>query len=149
MTTILSGPMFEPATSTFWRSMHGKEGGHYNTFDLVHPDQGIAALRAFFPDGECNEYNLILFSTSGVHGSYRTIEEAEAELPRFGTIEDGEKITWHPEVTFCLIQPRICTIRCGNITVTSKADCDYLRQLRASSAVEFAKIGQPAEEPKP
>ena len=135
--------MFEPRQSAHWRSMHDKDGGHYNTFFLTHGDQGIAALKAFFPDGECNEYNLVLFSTSGIHGTYRTIEEAEEELLLVGTTDEYGDVMGAPDVTFCIIQPRICTIRCGNATVISKEDCDFLRKLRASSGKVFALIGQP------
>lgn len=39
-----------------------------------------AALRGMFPDAKADDMNFVLFSTSGVHGTYNTIEEAEKHL---------------------------------------------------------------------
>ena len=79
------GPMFEPAKTDWWESSHGKQGGHYNTFHLAKGVDGMEVLRGFFsasgfevPD----EMNFVLFSTSGVHGSYTTIEAARATPQR-------------------------------------------------------------------
>ncbi len=44
------------------------------------PDETTALLREWFPDGRADEHNLVLFSTSGVHGSYLTLEDARRSL---------------------------------------------------------------------
>jgi len=131
--------MFENAQSGPWASVHGKDGGHYNNFGCRDED-GMAALREFFDDGKANELNQCLFSTSGVHGSYGTIEQAEREWLAGCKYEDGEECI--PAVTFLIVQPRICTVRHGNCQPTSAADFAFLKGLRQSSWDEFLKIGR-------
>lgn len=137
MSTKLSGPMFEPAEWGVWKSIHARPGGHYNTFACKEED-GMKGLREFFPKGEADEFNQCLFSTSGIHGMYTTIEEAEAkELDE----DTGEVI--FTSVTFCVVQPRICTIRYGNCIPETLEDFAFLKRLRQSSWDEFVKIGRP------
>lgn len=140
----LSGPMFESAEDGVFKSVSGKRGGHYNSF-YIKPGKGMEALRSFFPDGEADEYNLALFSTSGVHGTYTTIEEIEAGLQKYGDDPDFGEDGWPDdysgnELTVLIIQPRICTMRHGLATVTM-ADVPFLKKLRDSSRREFCKIG--------
>ncbi len=148
MTTFASGPMFEPARSTFWKSVTcsrcgvGRDGAHYNTFGCRDED-GMAALRAMFPKGEANELNAVLFSTSGVHGLYTTIEEAEADFLRGNKDEDGEDTT--PNVTFLIVHPRIVCLRYGNCEPKTADDFAWLKQLRASSWKAFGGIGAEQE----
>src|SRR5678816_402672 len=144
MTTTVSGPMFEPSKSTYWESVTchrcraGRDGAHYNTFGC-RDENGMAALRAMFPDGEANEYNAVLFSTSGVHGMYTTIEEAEANFKRGNKDEDGEDAS--PSVTFLIVHPRIVCLRYGNCEPETEDDFTYLKRLRASSWKVFSEIG--------
>jgi hypothetical protein len=138
MSTILSGPMFEPAKWGVWESVHKKEGGHYNNYGCRDED-GMQGLREFFKEGEADEFNLCLFSTSGIHGMYTTIEEAEVKWKKPEPDEDGK--TWPPSVTFLIVQPRICTVRHGNCLPQTQDDFDFLKKLRASSWAEFLKIG--------
>lgn len=148
MTTTVSGPMFEPAQSTFWQAVTchrcrcGRDGAHYNTFGC-REDDGMAALRTMFPKGEADEFNAVLFSTSGVHGMYTTIEEAEAAVQRGNKDEDGED--WHPSVTFLIVHPRIVCLRYGNCRPTTPEDFAFLKTLRESSWREFALIGRHEE----
>jgi len=140
-----SGPMFEPAKSMDWESSHGKQGGHYNTFHLAPGANAMEVLRHWFPGGEANEMNLVFFSTSGVHGSYCTIEEVEAgtSLPE----DDENRID---EVTFVVFQPRIVTLRYGNCMPKTADDFAFLKSLRASSWKAAQAIGAPeVDEPKP
>lgn len=149
MTTFVSGPMFKPATSTFWDAVkchqcrRGREGGHYNTFGC-RDKNGMAALRAMFPIGEADDLNVVLFSTSGVHGMYTTIEEAEAGVLRGNKDEEGED--WTPHVTFLIIHPRIVCLRYGNCEPQTPEDFAWLKHLRASSWKALAEIGR--EEPQ-
>lgn len=145
MTGTLGGPMFEGAEDKNFRSVHGKRGGHYNNF-AFQPGQEMAVLREWFPDGKANEMNAVLFSTSGVHGSYTTLEQIERGLLKYG--DDAEFPDEWPDdyagdqLTVLLIQPRLCTVRHGNVKVTL-ADIDFLKDLRASSHAALAKIGMP------
>ena len=138
MTTFLSGPMFEQAQSGVWRSDHKKSGAHYNTYSCLDKD-GMHALRQLFPKGLADEMNFVLFSTSGVHGMYTTIEEAEDELKE-GTDEDGEPV--QPSVTFLIMQPRIVCVRYGNCLPRTAEDFEFLKKLRHSSWAAVMKIGR-------
>ena len=142
--TGLSGPMFEPSETMFWqasdcmRCRHRKEGAHYNIFN-VRGVNGMAALREMFPNGDANELNFVLFSTSGVHGTYGTIEDAEAIVARGFKDEDGDES--HPSVTFLLVHPRIVCLRYGNCEPTTADDFAFLKRLRSTSWAAVLTIG--------
>lgn len=144
----VSGPMFEPADDGVWRSCHNRDGGHYNTFSC-RGSAGMKALRQFFPAAKADEMNFCLFSTSGVHGTYNTIEEAERAVAEkaAGIVRDpDDDDAPFEEVTFVIVQPRLCTIRCGNATPETAADFAFLKALRASSWEAVLTIGR-AEPP--
>lgn len=126
-----------------WRPLHHKESGHYNTFAST-PYNGMRGLREMFPDGEANELNFVLFSTSGVHGSYGTIEDAEADFARGNKDEDGDDTT--PTVTFLVVHPRIVTLRYGNCEPQNAEDFAYLKKLRESSWKAVQMIGRAESE---
>lgn len=108
---------------------------HYSIMALENPvDGGMDALRGMFPDGKADELNAVLFSTSGVHGTYNTIEEAEDFL-------NGRDLDGIPGVTFVVVHPRLVALRYGVCNPQSQNDIDFLKQLRASSHAELAKIG--------
>lgn len=132
-----SGPMFERKTSGVWKSVTDKDGAHYNNYGCKDND-GMTGLKEMFPDGEANEFNFVLFSTSGIHGMHTTIEEVESDKPD----EDGYKPT---AVTFLIVQPRICCLRHGNCIPETKEDIDYLKKLRKTSWDVVLKIGKPEE----
>jgi hypothetical protein len=143
MTMRLSGPMFEAADSGPWKSLYGKDGAHYNCYGISHANErahGMAALREFFPDGKADSMNVCLFSTSGVHGTYTTIEEAEAAVARGDKDEDGEEFT--PSVTFLVVQPRIVCTRHGNCYPRTADDFAFLKTLRQTSWDALAEIGK-------
>jgi len=110
------------------------EGAHYSIFRVV-PGRGAEALLASFPKGIANEMNFVLFSTSGVHGTYRTIEDAVEQI-------DNPDPDESCEVTFVIVQPRLCCLRYGNVEVT-KNNAEWLKNLRASSHEIVAQIGMP------
>lgn len=140
-TMTLSGPMFEPSEHGHWWSIHKKNGAHYNTY-TCRDDSGMAALREFFPNGTADAMNFVLFSTSGVHGTYTTIEDAEAAVGRGNKDEDGEE--WTPSLTFLVVQPRIVCLRYGNCCPQSAEDFEFLKALRASSWQAALLIGSDA-----
>lgn len=110
-----------------------KESAHYN---ILRCTEGIDLLREIFPDAEADSLNFCLFSTSGVHGSYGTIEDASQDLYK----EDEDIID---SVTFLVICPRLVCMKYGNAKVKSKEDIEFLRKLRDSSHKVVAQIGLP------
>lgn len=114
------------------------DSGHYSIMRKTTDIDGMDALRAMFPDAEANALNFVLFSTSGVHGTYNTIEEAERSLA--GEVdEDGDSLC--DEVTFVIVHPRLVSMRYGVLNPKNQADIDYLKKLRASSHKAAAGIG--------
>lgn len=94
------------------------------------PISTLAHLQAIFPEPVADEMNFVLFSTSGVHGSYCTIEDLERDP------EDGN------EVTVLVVHPRTVTLRYGAVPVTPES-APYLKALRQSSWDVVARIGAP------
>ncbi len=137
----LSGPMFEPAQGNDWTSVHRKEGAHYNTFYAAQGADEMELLRHWFENGEANEMNFVLFSTSGIHGTYGTIEDAARELRKPELDDDGKSM--EPDVTFLVVQPRIVCLRYGNCKPKNSDDIAFLKKLRASSWKAARKIGAP------
>jgi hypothetical protein len=103
---------------------------HYSIRD--HQIKTLDDLRFYFPEPVADEMNFCLFSTSGVHGSYSTIEDAEAD-PDIG------------EVTVLVVQPRRVMLAYGNVPVTPET-VGYLKALRASSHAVLQRIGMPEAE---
>ena len=114
------------------------DSGHYSIIRKLSEVDGMDALRAMFPDAEANELNFVLFSTSGVHGTYNTIEEAERSLA--GEVdEDGDSLC--DEITFVIVHPRLVSLRYGVLNPKNQDDIEYLKRLRASSHKAVAGIG--------
>lgn len=109
----------------------------------------MADLRAIFPTPEAvNMYNQVLFSTSGIHGSYCTLETAERVLTLGRTPEtegyfdeDDPDELENYKVTVLVLHPRCVTMRFGHIPVTL-ADIPYLKDLRSRSWKELCQIGK-------
>lgn len=97
---------------------------HYSIREQI---KSLEDLRVYFPEPVADEMNFCLFSTSGVHGSYCTIEQAEAD-PEIG------------EVTVLVVQPRRVMLAYGNVPVTPET-VGYLKALRASSWAVVGRIG--------
>lgn len=148
---MLDGPMFEPAEHNGMKSVFGKQGGHYNVFYLdardgryTDAEVGMRSLRRLFPDGEANDLNVVLFSTSGIHGSYTTIEEIEASIKKYGeepVFESEPPDDYSGDgLTVLVLHPRTVCLRCGNVRVRA-TDIPWLKKLRASSHAVLSKIG--------
>jgi len=103
----------------FWSDVSGRENSGYCVLRLANERRGMAALKAMFPTGDADEMNFVLFSTSGTHGSYQTLEEEETE-PGTG-------------VTFMVVQPRLVITRYGVVYPESDEDFALLKKLRATS----------------
>lgn len=107
----------------FWNEVGSR------TLRLVNDKLGMEALRVMFPDGEADRDNLVMFSTSGVHGTYLTIEDEQA-APDTG-------------VTFLVLQPRLVATRYGVAHPETEDDFDFLKKLRATSWAVMTRIGAP------
>ena len=62
--------------------------------------------------------NWLLLSTSGVHGSYASLDDLRLDL---------EAKAWGSEITFLYIQPRRVRMICGNVKVRGGGDYKWLR----------------------
>lgn len=146
MIAYLGGPMFEQTEAKLFKASEchacrqRKTGAHYNQY---HITGGMESLKCIFPDGEADEMNFVLFSTSGVHGTYVTIEAIELSLQKY---PDGIEGDDYPDdyvgsdLTVLIVQPRICCLRYGNVEVTLD-DISYLKKLRQSSYDAVCAIG--------
>jgi len=99
-------------------------GGHYS---IYRAQESMELLKSVFPDATANEMNLCLFSTSGVHGTYQTIEDAENE--------HGSGIT------FLIIHPRLVSMQYGVVYPKNNDDFEFLKKLRKSSKNIVERIG--------
>lgn len=107
---------------------------YYSVLSLT--GDGMEALRQLFPEGEADELNAVLFSTSGVHGTYCLIEAVEEDMQR--AEREGPRY-----VTFVVIQPRIVCMRYGCAEPRTPDDIAFLKKLRASSLRALATVGVP------
>jgi hypothetical protein len=124
-----------------WRNIDKSrpDSAHYSVMAVDYDGgaTGMAGLRAMFPDaGGINEMNLVLFSTSGVHGTYTLIEDVENTLK--GRAKQDYEV-W--DVTFLIVHPRLVALRYGECRPQNLADIEYLKSLRAASTRVFAEIG--------
>ena len=78
VTTTVQGPLGEKDSAAF-QSLYGKMGGHYNIYQM---HGGVRTLRSYFRSGEADPWNFVLFSTSGMHGTYTTIEDIAGGLEK-------------------------------------------------------------------
>lgn len=102
---------------------------------VYHRDEeGMHILRSVFPTAAADEMNFVLFSTSGVHGTYGTIEDIEVDKSTGAT---------QCRLTFLIVRPRIVALQYGNCIVESSDDLEFLRRLRESSHKVVAQIGMP------
>lgn len=120
-----------------WARDISNEGAYYSILHSVK-DREMEALKILFPKGEADELNFVLFSTSGVHGTYETIENAAKDFLDPKTSEEDKQ---YCRVTFLVIQPRIVCMRYGNVPITSREDIQYLKKLRKTSLQVVSKIG--------
>lgn len=110
------------------------DSAHYSILRRRTDVSGMDALREMFPSAEADPLNFVLFSTSGAHGTYNTIEEAEKFLS-----EEGSGGT--NNVTFLIVHPRLVALRYAVCAPMSQKDIEYLKRLRDSSHKAIARIG--------
>lgn len=105
-------------------------GGHYTVSNVT--GDVMAFLRGMEPD----DLNFFFPSTSGVHGSYCTLDQidklfgaSEEEAREEFGFEEGEATPTQWDLTFCFVMPWMCTIYYGNVPVRSPDDSRFLRGL--------------------
>lgn len=106
------------------------DSAHYSVMKVMHGHNPMDSLRAMFPDARADEMNFVLFSTSGVHGLYTTIEEAETNRAL--------------GVTFLVVHPRLVALRYGHCDPANDDDFAFLKALRKSSLEAMVQIGWPS-----
>ena len=120
-----------------WTNVNRSRQGSpdYSVFRLDDVSYGMAALREIFPTAQANEMNFVLFSTSGVHGTYTLIADIEFDI-KAGVSEEGFN-----RLTFLIVQPRLVTLRYGICLPETLDDIRYLKKLRETSSLEASLIG--------
>lgn len=103
---------------------------HYSV-EEIPLNSGMLVLKSLFPGGVATESRFVLFSTSGVHGSYETIEGIEESFEA----DPGPGL-----LTFLIIEPRTVCIQYGQCFVYP-GDIEFLKRLRASSHKQVLQIG--------
>jgi hypothetical protein len=150
-TIFVGGPMFERSENGMKKIIpRDKDGAHYSVWHLDcgpydRPDAviGMHSLKAMFPDGEADPENFVMFSTSGIHGSYTTLEEIESTIKKYGedlmpSSNDDWPDGFHGyNLTVLVVHPRIVCLKCGNVRVR-KEDIKWLKKLRRTSLKAMA-----------
>lgn len=106
--------------------------GHGSHYSIYQAKDGMGLLKAVFPNAAAKETDFCLFSTSGVHGTYQTIE--------------GEESDPGSSITFLIVQPRLVTLHYGVVYPATADDFEYLKRLRQSSWEVVQTIGAAAKE---
>ncbi len=118
---------------------------HYKVISVQQGD-GMNELREMFKDGEADDLNFCLFSTSGIHGSYNTLESVErCVMPQ----QDANAEEYgQTQLTFLIVQPRLVVLRYGNCEPMTTDDFSFLRKLRASTFRVFAEQLSALDQPR-
>ncbi len=101
----------------------------------------VEELMVMFPRGVADELNFCLFSTSGVHGTYSTVEDVERYIQ--SVPEDKRKCDDDrcDTITFLVIRPRSLIFNYGNVRVETQNDVEILRELRSRSSHIASSLG--------
>lgn len=122
------------------KSRDCKNCGHYSIFALETLDD----VKRIFPDGKCNTLNWFYASTSGVHGSYRTLDDLEKEWDDV----DEESGKPYRDITVQILMPRMVAVMYGSIEIENKEDIQWLRNL-VQSSLEAIRESQQGNLPSP
>ena len=109
------------------------ETTHYHVFDSI---KTIEDLKTIFPDGKADDLNWVFLSTSGVHGTYTSLDDLEKD-PDYAENIDDEGNT---HITVLVLHPRMCCIKFGEMKFNLKADSAYLRGLVKTTVTEITKF---------
>ena len=107
--------------------------GRYRTYHV----ESLADIKPFFDGPTADpDYNWLFLSTSGMHGSYTTLDDIECV--GFEPVSEWEYI---PNVTFLVVMPRLVRTYFGNARVTAD-DVPWLREAVQRTLVA---VGQRAD----
>ncbi len=81
--------------------------------------------------------NWCFLSTSGVHGSYTTLDDLEFDEEYQKDCVDSEGNT---TITAMVLHPRMCCILCGEMKINIHRDSEYLRKLVKSTVDEVTEF---------
>ena len=121
--------------------MTDRRSAHYNVYSLGSTEkERWETLHKVFENGP-NEMNLLIGSTSGIHGSYVTLDDLENPNSEYRQEmeEEGFFIDDEEAFTVLLIQPRLCSLMYGTIGIHSKEDFNWLRQIIDQSVQEIIR----------
>lgn len=121
-----------------WKKVDKTGSAHYSVMTTEKGVDGLTALREMFKAAKADELNFVLFSTSGVHGTYNTIEEAEKAI-NGERDSDGDK--YCQSVTFLVVHPRLVALRYGECTPKTSNDITFLKELRKDSLAILRALG--------
>ena len=108
---------------------------HYHVFDAL---KTIEDLKTIFPDGKADDLNWVFLSTSGIHGSYITLDDLEKDSDCAECIDDEG----NTHITILVLHPRMCCIKFGEMKINLKNDSQYLRGLVKSTVEEITKFAE-------
>jgi hypothetical protein len=91
----------------------------------LYPISSVHDVREIFPDGKADLMNWFFLSTSGVHGSYATLDD----------LYTGD---YGGSITMLVVQPRLVVVRYGEVEV-EKDDIPFLRGLVTSTIQAVAQ----------
>lgn len=106
-----------------------KQPGTHYTCNAIHGD-AMEILR----DLEPNDINWVFLSTSGVHGSYKSLDDCEllwTDPDRYrkeSFMEQGEPLPDAEEVTVLIVLPRMVTTMYGEAVIRGLDDVALLRE---------------------
>jgi hypothetical protein len=101
-------------------------------YEIQNTIKSMADIRKMFPDGQADELNWCFLSTSGVHGSYATLDGMHEQ-------DISEEPFRH--ITVLIVCPRLVVMKYGNIDVETGEDEAFLRKL-VTSSVEAVRKSQ-------
>lgn len=125
---------------------HRNLQGKYETWPLPGKtnDDRWLCLKACF-DNDRPDLNWLIGSTSGIHGSYTTLNDLENPESEYHQDMKAEGETYEQVIgnleafTILIIQPRVCRIIYGTIGIRSKEDFHWLRNKIDESVHEIRK----------
>lgn len=110
---------------------------------LLWPHYEVEELRTMrdvkesFPLNRADHLNWLFCGSSGIHGTYRTLDEIEeiirGDNPETSALDNGKYYA-----TVLVVHPRLCVLKYGEIQV-GLPDVALLRRLVATTIDEVAK----------
>jgi hypothetical protein len=106
---------------------------HYHVFEGI---KKISDLKTIFPEGKADDLNWAFLSTSGIHGSYISLDDLEKDPDCAECVDEEGNCT----ITVLVLHPRMCCIKFGEMKFNLKEDSAYLRGLVKSTVEEITKF---------